>query len=312
MIRLSSLFPGSPEEIEIPTLKCQGHAFQVLSVNFPTSISGKIKNLIGLSRAPMNNLRVDYERPVPYPLLMAYQIKRLIDTIPPHLPDGWMKFESPEGKFSGLITLGKPAGIVLITVPLGEYEGEVEEGNPKGKGVMRTPFGHIECTYVNGLCHGIGKEILLGGEVDKCKNAGGYVDMSKLVKLPLKEKYVGDYQFGKYHGKGKYCYGDGKVYEGDWVNGLRQGNGIAVEANGDVYEGEWQRGMRWGKGKYSWVDGDVYEGDWKNDKRHGQGKYSSADGDVYEGPYTDDLRGTGWQDSYEDHYDFFQRQYRNT
>ena len=40
------------------------------------------------------------------------------------------------------------------------------------------------------------------------------------------------------HGKGKYSYADGNVYEGDWKDGKKHG-----------------------KGKYSWASGDVYEGD---------------------------------------------------
>jgi len=51
---------------------------------------------------------------------------------------------------------------------------------------------------------------------------------------------------GKSHGKGKYTWPNGDVYEGDFVDDKKHG-----------------------KGKFTSADGEVYVGDWMNDKRRG-------------------------------------------
>jgi len=106
--------------------------------------------------------------------------------------------------------------------------------------------------------------------------------------------YIGDHYYSDgmskliFHGRGKYTWGDGRVYEGDWVEGKIHGKGKFTYSNGNVYEGDWLDGKYHGKGKYTWASGDVYEGDWVDDKFHGKGKYTWADGRVYEGDWVDD------------------------
>jgi len=117
-------------------------------------------------------------------------------------------------------------------------------------------------------------------------------------------KYYGGIKDGKQHGKGKYSFANGNVYEGDWKDGKKHGKGKNSWADGsvydgDVYEGDWKDGHFHGTGKYSFASGDVYEGDYKEGKKHGTGKHSWGDGtvcegDVYEGDWTDGyMNGTG-------------------
>ena len=49
------------------------------------------------------------------------------------------------------------------------------------------------------------------------------------------------------HGKGKFTYANGNVYEGDYHNDKRHGKGKYTLANGDVYEGNFQDDKRNGK-----------------------------------------------------------------
>jgi hypothetical protein len=77
-------------------------------------------------------------------------------------------------------------------------------------------------------------------------------DYSAYMKK-VEEGYVGVRKDDKMHGKGKYTYADGSVYEGEWRNNMKNG-----------------------KGKYISVSGSVYEGEWKDDKMHGKGKYTYA------------------------------------
>jgi hypothetical protein len=68
--------------------------------------------------------------------------------------------------------------------------------------------------------------------------------------------YIGMWEDGSKHGKGRYRWAGGKVYEGEWVNGQQQGYGKLfspplgsaghVGTNGNVgeliYEGKFHQG----------------------------------------------------------------------
>ena len=54
---------------------------------------------------------------------------------------------------------------------------------------------------------------------------------------------------GRRHGRGKYTYSNGGVYEGEWKNNKRHGRGKDIFSNGKVYEGEYKDGKRHGLGK---------------------------------------------------------------
>lgn len=40
------------------------------------------------------------------------------------------------------------------------------------------------------------------------------------------------------HGKGRYWYSDGSVYDGQWADSKMHGKGVYVYPNHDRYEGE--------------------------------------------------------------------------
>lgn len=52
------------------------------------------------------------------------------------------------------------------------------------------------------------------------------------------------------HGKGKFFYQDGGMYEGDWFNNKMNGYGILYYQSGNVaYAGNWQQDMFNGHGQ---------------------------------------------------------------
>jgi hypothetical protein len=58
------------------------------------------------------------------------------------------------------------------------------------------------------------------------------------------DHYLGTFKKGLPHGKGKYEYADGSVYEGVWAKGLRHGSGrFAFKFNGadSIQEGLWTK-----------------------------------------------------------------------
>lgn len=62
-------------------------------------------------------------------------------------------------------------------------------------------------------------------------------------------RYVGEWEDGLPHGKGKYYGIDGGSYEGDWARGVIHGKGTFLFANGDTYSGQWRLGFRHGHGR---------------------------------------------------------------
>ncbi len=49
-------------------------------------------------------------------------------------------------------------------------------------------------------------------------------------------RYKGQYNNGKRHGKGTYIYANGSTYTGDWVDGKKMGQGVFTWFDGDQYE----------------------------------------------------------------------------
>ena len=76
------------------------------------------------------------------------------------------------------------------------------------------------------------------------------------------------------HGKGRYVYPLGDVYEGDFKFGQRHGKGNYTYAKGGVYEGEWEWGFGHGRGRLTDDDGKVYEGVFEN------GKYMGTEAEI--------------------------------
>ena len=85
--------------------------------------------------------------------------------------------------------------------------------------------------------------------------------------------YTGTFKNDLKHGKGKYTWNDGNVYEGDWINGERTGKGKYTWRNGDIFVGDFNKGLK-GKGRMYFKSSGKREfgeynkrGEWKNIRR---------------------------------------------
>ena len=119
-------------------------------------------------------------------------------------------------------------------------------------------------------------------------------------------KYVGEWKYGKYHGKGTFT-GDGTKYvgnfkdgkfhgkgvmvskmltiEGEWKDGKEHGQATWLFRGGDKLEGEFKDGETNGHGTYTFSNGHKYVGNFKDGKYHGQGTYFYPDGSKYDGEF---------------------------
>ncbi len=57
-------------------------------------------------------------------------------------------------------------------------------------------------------------------------------------------KYTGQFQNGKFEGKGLLNYPNGDIYEGSFLNGKKNGYGEYKYAKGDIYKGTYVDDIR--------------------------------------------------------------------
>lgn len=119
----------------------------------------------------------------------------------------------------------------------------------------------------------------------KASGAGTQVFRYRIDGVWKEERYVGEMQGGKLHGRGTLFYDNGDRYEGGYADGKRAGRGTYTHANGDRYEGEFTDDKRTGHGTFTYHNGSRYEGDFVNGKFEGRGTFIFANGDRYEGDF---------------------------
>ncbi|KAF3642525.1 Phosphatidylinositol 4-phosphate 5-kinase 1 [Capsicum annuum] len=108
------------------------------------------------------------------------------------------------------------------------------------------------------------------------------------------DAYVGTFQGMFPHGKGKYTWSDGSVYDGCWEEGKMTGEGRLVWPSGASYEGEFSGGYLHGFGVFSGSDGSIYRGVWRMNTQHGIGRKQYQNSDVYDGCWKEGVReGSG-------------------
>ena len=71
-------------------------------------------------------------------------------------------------------------------------------------------------------------------------------------------------------------YNTAPLSSSHFTEGLEHGKGRFQYASGDVYEGGYVQGKRHGKGTYRYADGEKFTGIYFEDKRHGKGKFTDS------------------------------------
>lgn len=104
------------------------------------------------------------------------------------------------------------------------------------------------------------------------------------------DRYEGEFKEGQWDGMGVCRFADGSKYTGEFKEDLLHGYGILQLPNGDEYKGEFQNGEYQGDGILTYADGEVYRGEFKNNQQNGFGIAEHGSGATYKGTFVDDMR----------------------
>ncbi|XP_075313850.1 radial spoke head 10 homolog B [Odontesthes bonariensis] len=201
--------------------------------------------------------------------------------------------------YKGIFSKGLMDGFGVITLATGlKYEGEFVSNMPMGRGTYTWPDGSTYTGEVyNGVRHGMGtykcakNSLSYTGQWDKGKWHGkgtAYYNEDKT------SWYIGDWVMNNREGWGERCYPSGNIYSGEWKNNTRHGEGaMRWQRMEQQYVGKWQDGVQHGRGTHVWIsvrtDGsqysqnNQYKGDFFQGQRHGEGTFHYAGGSVYKG-----------------------------
>lgn len=103
--------------------------------------------------------------------------------------------------------------------------------------------------------------------------------------------YVGQWAYGRRHGKGLFfCCVEG-CYDGDFRDDFYEGFGSFHYSSGDLYIGHWKKNLYHGNGSLTCAAGGMisYEGQWEAGLKHGKGVMVLANESKFEGHFREDL-----------------------
>ena len=103
------------------------------------------------------------------------------------------------------------------------------------------------------------------------------------------DKYVGEFEDGKYNGQGTYTEANGNKYAGEFKDGVRNGQGTYIFSSGEKYIGDWKDNKYNGQGNNTNIlgIGNAYFGEFRDGIFNGQGIYTFTNGDKYVGEWKD-------------------------
>ena len=93
------------------------------------------------------------------------------------------------------------------------------------------------------------------------------------------EKFKGEQQNGKPHGKGRLTLTDKRFYDGEFKFGKLDGQGSSIINEGHKYIGEFKDGKMHGQGTFTNVFGNKFVGEMKDNMRW-NGVYNYKDGKI--------------------------------
>ena len=208
---------------------------------------------------------------------------------------------SCEGHFE-MGTIMDGSGALEFTIEHAQYEGVWTGGLFTGTAKFYSPKTReleFEGQMVDSKKHGFGRLFCDDGSCYEGEFQQGEMT-GKGVLLADERKYVGDFLYGMFHGKGElsttfnnktYLF-NGEFSEHQPINGY--GSLLLSRKSGDYLDGEFRDGHFFGKSKHTFEDGSYYEGDIANSLSEGNGVIYYADGTKFCGTFlNDEKHGSG-------------------
>ena len=114
-------------------------------------------------------------------------------------------------------------------------------------------------------------------------------------------RYEGDFQYGKFNGRGRFIHANGDMYEGEFLENMATGYGKFESADGNVfYEGLFENNLPEGKGVKVTLGKERYEGYFSNGKKYGNGEQRQEGVYHYKGGFENDMYSDEGKYIYED------------
>ena len=129
----------------------------------------------------------------------------------------------------------------------------------------------------------------------KCHGPGFW--QSKIIENGERDRYTGTFDNDNKHGKGKYVYHDGIVYDGSYKNDKYEGQGsitwppLGIESKSTFsfaytsFKGSFINGLKSGDGIFFSTDGYKFKGTYLDDKFEGHGTLIFPDNSKYHGGF---------------------------
>lgn len=165
------------------------------------------------------------------------------------------------------------------------FEGIFDEKGLQGFGRCCINKSNYTGGFLNGLKHGLGKEVLSNGTIYDGTFESNYFVKGK-VSWPNGMFYEGTFQNGVFDGEGVLQLTDYK-YEGTFFKGLKHGQGTLSSSDGRKYEGEFKEDV-FHSGVLSYPNGNSYQGEYLDFQASGQGTLTLANKDVFIGEFKED------------------------
>ena len=197
--------------------------------------------------------------------------------------DTTVQFDSDEIYIKGILKNNEVvSGVLKDKITNSTYEGDLKNWEEHGYGVLTTEdgWGDITTQYKGEFVNG---KFMNGDAIEIKSRSGSYEgetykgefkngDRSGIGSLLYSDlhndvyyKYIGEFKYGEFFGKGTMTFLNQKQYIGDFKWDEWNGQGTLTWSNGDKYVGEFEDGLQHGKGTlYSSIGEISYEGEWED------------------------------------------------
>ena len=176
----------------------------------------------------------------------------------------------PEGQYEGEIEDNLFNGNGKMIYNDGRiYEGDWSKGNKEGNGCLTWPDGSKYWgQFKNDMINGEGEFNWANGYYYKGEIKEDAFNGYGTLKGKKGSIYTGNFKGGAFHGSGKFIWNSNdksnkEKYIGDYCYGKKEGYGRYIFSNGDIYEGEWFNNRPHGQGQYE-TKNKIYKSIWRN------------------------------------------------